>query len=116
MGNKKYIISENKLSALANSIAAKSGAPVPMTLDQMKDAVNGIELSETEYYMWQDSDGCVRITRDLPSVSSSGTTLKLPGSLMRVGVLEYMIKMDDEELQLSQSIVQEVEVINEEDQ
>lgn len=38
----RYVVSKNKLDALATSISIKSGAQVPMTLAQMKTAVDGI--------------------------------------------------------------------------
>ena len=38
----KVVITKNKLDSLANSIAAKSGVPVTLTLNQMKTAVDSI--------------------------------------------------------------------------
>ena len=38
----KVVITRSKLDSLANSIAAKSGVPVTMTIDEMKTAVDGI--------------------------------------------------------------------------
>lgn len=42
MAGEKLIVTKDKLDALANSISAKSGESLPMTLLQMKNAVDGI--------------------------------------------------------------------------
>jgi len=38
----KVVITKSKLDSLANSVAAKSGVPVLMTVDEMKEAVDSI--------------------------------------------------------------------------
>ena len=45
MAGEKLIVTKDKLDALANSISAKSGESLPMTLLQMKNAVDGITTS-----------------------------------------------------------------------
>ena len=42
----KEIVSKTKLDALANSIAEKSGVSAPLTIDQMKTAVDNITIGE----------------------------------------------------------------------
>lgn len=42
----KVKITKTKLDNLANAVAAKSGQPVLLTVDQMTDAVLGINLGE----------------------------------------------------------------------
>ena len=39
----KVLITKDKVDLLANAIASKSGESVPMTLDEMVEAVDGIE-------------------------------------------------------------------------
>lgn len=41
------IVDKQKIDLLANAIAGKSGVPVTMTLDEMKEAVDGIEVGGT---------------------------------------------------------------------
>lgn len=115
MADQKVIVTKSKLTSLANSVAAKSGLPVLMTIDEMKAAVDGIALPESEYYIWQDEDGYVHMTGNMPDITSSSNVLKLPGWLIKVGMIERMISVKNDELQLSNSIVQEVETIDEQD-
>lgn len=115
MSNPRVVVTKSKLDALANSVAIKSGVPVTMTIDEMKAAVDSIELPESEYYIYQDSDGYVRISETMPAVTSLGTILRFPGWLMRVGIMETLVNLDEDELQLSTKIVQEVEEVNESD-
>lgn len=115
MPDPKVVVTKNKLDNLANSIAVKSGVPVKMTVDQMKLAVDSIEIPEAEYYIWQDSEGYIHASTTMPAVTSVGSILKLPGWLMRVGVMERVVDVSETKLHLTDTIVQEVTELDESD-
>lgn len=113
MAGQKVVVTKSKLDALANSVAAKSKVPVLMTIDEMKAAVDSIKLPDSEYYVYQDENGYIRASATMPEITSVGSILKLPGWLMRVGIMERMVDVNDDELELSTSIVEEVTEIDE---
>lgn len=101
------MIDKQKIDLLANAISVKSGEPVTMTLDEMVEAVDGIEpdlqnktvvLSSAKQVIEPDSgyDGLSSVTTLVPlqskaySVTSSGYTAITPDSgivgLSQVGV------------------------------
>ncbi len=80
----KVSITRSLLDDLATSISAKSGEALPLTLDEMKDAVDGIQTGSGgsgDGYVWQDQDGYVHLsdeegtqtTIDALTINASGT-------------------------------------------
>ena len=66
MPTEKVLVTREKLDNLANAISDKSGEPVPMTIDEMIDAVEGIsgggsEVEEKDVCFW-DYDGTLVAT------------------------------------------------------
>ncbi len=59
----KEIVTKSKLDNLANSISTKSGVSTPMTIDQMKVAVEGI-ISGTKGAIYQDEQGYLVVAKD----------------------------------------------------
>lgn len=45
----KVLVTKNNLDSLADSISTKSGVSTPMTLSQMKTAIDNIEIIEVEF-------------------------------------------------------------------
>lgn len=112
----KVVITKEKLDALANSVACKSGVPVQMSVDQMKSAVDSIQLPISEYYLWQDENGYIRTSKTMPETQVSGSILKFPGWLMRLGIMEKLVVVDETEaeLEVSTSIIQKLEEVSDE--
>ena len=59
----KEIVTKTKLDNLANSISTKSGVSTPMTIDQMKVAVDGI-INGTRGAIYQDEQGYLVVAKD----------------------------------------------------
>lgn len=65
----KVLITKSKLDVLATSISAKTGETLPMTLDEMKDAVDDIiRGNDLEYGL---TDG----TMPLAGVAKAGSAI-----------------------------------------
>lgn len=78
----KVSITRSLLDDLAMSISAKSGEPVPLTLTEMKDAVDGIQTGggsggnvwqDAQGYVHLDDEGTPPITVEPLSVTQNGT-------------------------------------------
>jgi hypothetical protein len=63
---KKVIITKSKIDNLANSISTKSGVSTPMTLTQMKAAVDSIITGDGGVVreVWQDENGYVHLSNE----------------------------------------------------
>ena len=71
----KVIVTTSKLDALANSIAAKSGATLPLTIDEMKTAVDSIEGGGTGG-IYQDANGYIVLgSEESGGTGTSGYTI-----------------------------------------
>ena len=65
MSDEKVIVTKSKLDSLATSISNKSGVAIPLTIAQMKTAVDGISTG---------SGGSI-IIEEIPN--ATGTTLQI---------------------------------------
>lgn len=79
----KVLITKDKLDILANAISDKSGVPVTMTLDEMVEAVDGIEAGGGEPNLQAktytvDSAGTETITADSGYDGLSGVEVSVP--------------------------------------
>lgn len=77
MSDEKLIVTKSKLDSLATSISIKSGVQVPMTIAQMKTAVDGIGITAQDqngYIVLPTSGGGNTSPSTISSVNFSDTT------------------------------------------
>lgn len=76
MSDEKVIVTKSKLDNLANSIAAKSGAVLPLTIAQMKTAVDGITIgTNLNGLVTQDQNGYLVFEDDGEGIPASSFTV-----------------------------------------
>lgn len=86
----KVVLEKSRLDALATAISNKSGEPITMTLDEMVEAVDSIDIEpvlQSKTYT-VDSAGTATITADNGYDGLSSVSVSVPSASYEVGRLE----------------------------